>query len=148
QSDSHDGAILAGEFRDVGDCSDRDNLHERGHLRLTTILAKQCVHELESYSDAREILVGVFTSKLVRIQHCESRRSAFLLIGQMMIGDDYVEAFITRPVEWFVCANAAVDTDDESVTIGECFLERWLLDAIAFREAMWNVKAGICAEEF
>src|SRR5689334_7574870 len=66
----------------------------------------------------------------------------------MVIGDDHVEAVILRPVEWLMRADAAVDADDEFVTIGDGFFEGGLLNAVAFGEAMWNVKAGVRAEEF
>src|SRR5215216_3727454 len=39
QTDGHDGAVFADEFGYIGDGSDRDNLHKRGHLRLAPILA-------------------------------------------------------------------------------------------------------------
>ena len=124
QTDCDNRAVFADEFRDVGDCSDRHNLHKRGHLRLTTVFPKQRVYELESDADTGEILIRIFATNLVRIEHRESGRRAFFFIGQVMIGDDYVETVVARPVEWFVSANATVDTDDEFVTVGECFLER------------------------
>src|SRR5829696_4460118 len=65
----------------------------------------------------------------------------------MVIGDDHVETMIARPVEWFVSANATVDTDDEFVAIGEGLLERGLLNAVTFGEAMRDVKASLRAEQ-
>src|ERR1044071_9588522 len=44
--------------------------------------------------------------------------------------------------------DAAVDADDEFVTISDSFFERGLLNAVTFGEAMWDVRAGVCAEEF
>jgi hypothetical protein len=104
------------------------------------------VDELKCDSDAGEVLVGIFATNLIRIKHRIGWRRAFFFIGQVMIGNDYVEALVARPVERLVCANAAVDTDDDFVTIGECLFECRLLNAVAFSEAMWNVETGVCAE--
>src|SRR5262249_47328595 len=89
-----------------------------------------------------------FATSLIRIQHRKRRRCAFVLVGQMMVGDDYVETVVARPVEWFVGADAAVNADDEFVTFVKGAFECGLLNAIAFGEAMRYVKAGASVEQF
>src|SRR5215216_569907 len=65
QTDGDDGAVFSGQFCDVSDCSNRNNLHERGHLRLAAVLSEQRVHEFESDSDSGEILVRIRAAGLV-----------------------------------------------------------------------------------
>src|ERR1044071_3802835 len=102
-------------------------------------------YEFESHADAREVLVRIRAAGLVRIEHGECGRRAFLFIGQVVIGDDNVEAVLGCPVEWLVRADAAVDADYEFVTVSDCFLEGRLLNAVTFSEAMWNVKTCVSA---
>src|SRR6185369_1290237 len=148
QTDSDDGAILPREFRNVGDRTYRHNLHKSRDLRIASVFAKERVDEFESNADARQVLVRILTSNLVRVQYGEGRRRAFFFVGQVMIGDDYVETIVARPVKRLVCANAAIDADDEFVTIGDGFFECGLLNSVTFGEAMRDVKACVCAEEF
>src|ERR1041385_706767 len=105
------------------------------------------VYEFESDTDAREVLVRIRAAGLVRIEHRERGWRAFFFVGQVMISDDDVEIVFARPVEWFVRADAAVDADDEFISVSDCFLECRLLDAVTFREAVWNVEACIRAEK-
>jgi hypothetical protein len=77
-----------------------------------------------------------------------SRWCAFFLVGQVMIGDDYVEPVVARPIKWFMRADAAIDTNDEFVAIGHRSFERGLLNAVTFSKAMGDVKTGVRAEQF
>ncbi len=65
-----------------------------------------------------------------------------------MIGDDYVEPDLARPVKWFMRTYAAVNTDHEFAAISKSFLESSLLNSVTFGEAMRDMKTDICAEEF
>ena len=56
------------------------------------------MHQFESDAHAGEILVRIITAELIGIKHRESGRRAFVFVGQMMIGDDDVEAVIARPI--------------------------------------------------
>ena len=148
QTNRHNRPVFTGELRDVSHRSDRHNLHKRRDLRFASVFPEQRVNQFESDSDAGEVLVRVFTPKLIWIEHGKSRWRTFFFVRQMVIGDDHVEPDLARPVEWFVRANAAVNTDHELAAIGESLFECCLLNAVAFGETMRDMKADVCAEEF
>ncbi len=94
------------------------------------------------------MFVRVFATGLVRIQHRERGRGATVFVREVVIRDDHVEVVIACPVKRFVCANAAIDADDEFVTVGDGVLECGLLNAVTFSEAMRDMKARFCAKQF
>src|SRR5687767_8391703 len=112
QSESDDRAVFAGEFGDVGDGADGHNLQKCRNLRLAAAFAKQGVDEFERDADTREVFVRIIAAFLVRIEHGKGWWSAFCLVGEMVIGDDYVETVVVGPVKRLVRSYAAVDTHD------------------------------------
>src|SRR5215213_5873263 len=101
------------------------------------------MNQFESDSDSGQVLVRIFTTNLIWVEHCESGRRALLFVRHVVIGDDHVETVFARPVEWFMSANAAVDADDQRVTIGYCLFDRRLLNTVAFGKAMRDMKADV-----
>ena len=122
QSDRHDRAVLTDQLRNVSDRADGDHLQETGNNRFAVTRAKQRVHELESDTHARQILIRIRTTSLVRVKHGDRRRSPMLIIRKMMVGDDNVEAVFARPVQRLVRGNSAIDADDELVTFSDRLL--------------------------
>ena len=99
------------------------------------------MNQLEGNADAGQILVRIFTAVLIRIQYCQRGRRAFILVRQMMISDDDVEAVCARPMKRFVRRDAAVDADNQFVSFSGSFFERILSNAVTFSEAVRNVIA-------
>src|SRR5688500_20376340 len=106
------------------------------------------MNELKRHADAGKVLVRIRATCLVRVEHGESGRRAFLFIREVVIRNDHVETVVASPVKGFVRANATVDADDEFVSFGDGAFECWLLNAVAFGETMRNVKTGAGAEKF
>ena len=67
---------------------------------------------------------------------------------QMVVGDDEVEAEAARGFSFSEGAHAGVDGDDEADTVGVSRFKNARLHAVAFAEAMGDVKAGFTAEHF
>ena len=59
-----------------------------------------------------------------------------------MIRDDYIEPIRARPMQWLVRAYPTIDADDQFVPFARGFLQRRLLNAIAFSKAMRHVITG------
>jgi hypothetical protein len=58
ETELRDDAVLASEWNDVGERADRRHLDERGHPVQVSGAPAQCLHQLQRYADAREVLVG------------------------------------------------------------------------------------------
>src|SRR5918999_356109 len=99
------------------------------------------MNEFERDADTGEVLVRILATLLVRIEDGECRRSAFVFVRQVMVGNDYVETFFACPMKWRVRADAAVDAHDQFVTFCERLFECCLLDTVTFGETMRNVKS-------
>ena len=65
----------------------------------------------------------------------------------MVIGDDYIEPIIARPVEWFVRAYAAVNANRKFVAFGNGLLQCGLLNAVTFSETMRHMESGFRAQQ-
>src|SRR6185369_1563785 len=122
------------------------NLHEGIDKRFTISFAKQCMDQFECDTYTSKILIGITTTRLIRIEHSECWRSAYSFVRQMMIGNDYVEPVVARPVEGFVRTNAAINANHQLVTFPKCLFQRGLLNSVAFRETVWNVIARFCTQ--
>ena len=77
----------------------------------------------------------------------ESGRCALIRIRQVMVCDDHVKAVRARPFERFVCADAAVNADDEFAAVGCGAFEHILPDAVAFSETVRNMKSCLCTQK-
>ena len=139
KSERDDRAILSNQFGHIGDRANRHHLQKARHLDFAAALSKQRVNQLEGDANARQILIGIFTAFLIRIQHCQRGRCAFFLVRQMMVGDDDVEAIRARPMKRLMRGDAAVDTDYQFVSLTRGLFERILSNAITLCEAMRNV---------
>ena len=69
--------------------------------------------EFECHADTGQVLVGIFTSGLIRINDSYRWRIASNLIRKMMISDDNVESMIAGPFERFEAADAAINADNK-----------------------------------
>ena len=147
QTKRDDAAVFAGQLRNVSNCANSDYLQEGVHLRFPPTLAKQRVNELESDAHAGKILIGIVAAALIRIQHGVTRRNAFAFIGKMVIGDDYIESVIARPVEWFVRAYAAVNANGQFIVLSHGSLKRGLLNSVAFSETVRHMKSGLRSQQ-
>ena len=147
QAKRDDGAVLASQLRNISHRANRNNLQEGVDLRLASAFFEQSVNELEGNANAGKILVRISATLLVGIKNCVSRRDTFAFIRQVMVGDDYVETVVSRPVKWFMRANAAVNADGEFVTFGHRSFQRRLLNSITFSEPMRHMKAGLRAQQ-
>src|ERR1044072_2600191 len=105
------------------------------------------MHSLESHPDAGQVLVGIFAAVLIRINDRERGRCAFIFIGQMMVGDYYIEPVVAGPNKWIVRANSTIDAQHEFVSTTRRLLERRLLNAISFSETMRHVITRRCAQQ-
>ena len=68
--------------------------------------------------------------------------------AEVMVGDDEVEAETARGFSFSEGAHAGVDGDDDANAFGVRRFKHARLHAVAFAQAMGNVKAGDAAEHF
>src|SRR6185437_6968583 len=113
------------------------------HLRFAPLLAKESVDQFEGDANPGEVLIGITATALIGIQNGIGMWNTFAFIRQVVIGDDYVEAIISRPVKRFMRANAAVNANSKLVTLGYRSLKGGLLNAVTFCEAMGNMKTSL-----
>src|SRR5258705_7694145 len=109
QTQRHNCPVFTNQFSHVSNGTNRHNLQKRLDLRFPAAFAKQGMDEFESDSHTSEVLIGVVTSSLVRIENCECRRGALGFIREMVVGNDYVQALVTSPIERVGRPHFAVD---------------------------------------
>src|SRR5258705_1952351 len=109
QTQRHNRPVFTNQFSHVSNGTNRHNLQKRLDLRFPAAFAKQGMDEVESDSHTSEVLIGVITSSLVRIENCECRRGALGFIREMVIGNDYVQDVVTSPIGRFLRSNSAID---------------------------------------
>ncbi len=97
EAERDDRAVLADELRHVRDGADGDDLEKAADQTLAPAFAEERVRELEGDADAREILVRVVAAALVRVEDGEGGRRPFVVVGQVVIRDDHVEAVRLAP---------------------------------------------------
>src|SRR2546421_8904728 len=136
KSERDNRPILSNQFCDVCDRANRNHLQKTRYLRFAAALSKQGVDQFEGNADASQILVRIFTAVLIRVQHRQRRGRAFILVRQMMVSDDDIEAFCARPMKRFVRGDAAVDAEDQFVSFAGSFFEGVLANAVTLSEAM------------
>src|SRR2546429_7730885 len=92
------------------------------------------------------MFVRIIAAVLIWIEHREGRRRSFVVVGKMMIRDNYIEPIRARPMQRFVRAYSTIDADDQFVTFARGFFQCRLLNAITFSEAMRHVITGGCSQ--
>ena len=85
---------------------------------------------------------------LVRIEDGERARHAEFRFGQMVVGDDEVEAEFGGGIGGGKGANAGVDADDETNAFAGGGFENLALHAVAFAQAMRDVEADASRRAF
>ena len=106
---------------------------------------EQRLGELEGDSRAAEVFAGVDTICAVRIEHGKRGRQASGFIGQVMVGDDEVDAESCGGLGRGKGANAGVDADDQTRSGGCRGFDHFALHSVAFAEAVGDVEADIAA---
>ena len=150
QTERSNDAVLAGERYGVCNGSDGDQFEEAGDQCFAQALllrgcrgmgSEQGVRELEGHAGSAKILIRVRAAGLVGVEDRDGLRDAFALVGEVVVGDDQVQA----ECGGFACggegADAGVDRDDETDAFGGGFIEADVLDAVAFAQAVRNVVA-------
>ncbi len=141
-------AVFAGERDGVGDGGDGDELEEAGqqHGSQTRLLrvgggvgGKQRVCELEGDGRAAEMLVRVRAAGLRGVDDGDGFGHALDAVGQVMVGDDEVEAERLGFGGGGEGADAGVDGDDEPDARGGGFGEADVLDAVALAQPVGHV---------
>src|SRR5262249_46002919 len=101
----------------------------------------------ERNSGTAKRLAGIITAGLVGIEYGQRVRHT-VLVREMVIGDDEVEAKSLRGFGGGECANAGIDADDEAYAFGGSLLDHFVAHAIAFEKAMGNVEVASSSAEF
>src|SRR5688572_20391524 len=65
----------------------------------------------------------------------------------MVVRNYHVQTIVTRPVERFVRADPAVNTDCQFVAFGDGLLQRGLLNPVTLSETMWHMKSGLRTQQ-
>ena len=97
---------------------------------------------------AAEGFFRISAAGLVGIEDGERIGKGVMRIGKMVVGDDEVEAEAARGLSFSEGAHAGVDGDDKADAFGVGCFKDARLHAVAFAQAMGNVKAGDAAEHF
>ena len=100
---------------------------------------QQRVRELEGDAGAAEMLVRVGAAGLRGVDDRDGFGNAFDAVGQVVVGDDEVEAERFGLVGGGEGADAGVDRDDQANAGGGGLGQADVLDAVAFAEAVRNV---------
>ncbi len=80
------------------------------------------MNEFESHAHSGEIFIRIIASVLIWIQDSQCRRRSFVFVRQVMIGNDNVESISPGPKQRLVRADAAIDADDQLISIAHRFL--------------------------
>ncbi len=139
-------AILSAEGDGVGDGSDGDHF-EKGREDFAAgagfVLAfEESLCELEGDGCAAEGFFRVGAAGLVGIEDGECVGDGVAGFGQVMVGDDEVEAKAACGVGFSKGAHAGVDGDDKADAGEGFFFEDGGLEAVALFEAVGNVEVN------
>ena len=107
--------------------------------RMSACGEQECVGEFEGDGCAAEGFEGVGAACLGGIDDGEGFGDAQGVVGEMVVGDDEVEAEELRFVGCGKGADAGVDADDEADACGGGLSEDAGLHAVAFADAMRDV---------
>ncbi len=152
EADGDDDAVFAGEGDTVGDGSDAEELKEGWEgLGAKSFLVfgglgggfEQGLREFEGHAGAAEGLGGIGIAGLVGVEDGDGAGESVGIVGQMVVGDDEVEAEGLGVLGFGESAHSGIHTDDEADAGGGGIGKNVLLDAVAFAEAVRDVIAGV-----
>ena len=143
QSMLDDDAILTRQRHDVRHRPDGHQLQERlqnsaQFVRGPVQRLQQSLRQLERDTDAAKIFFRIGAARLIRIEDGQRRRQ--LGFRQMMVGDDDVDAQLSRPPHHFSGPNARVHADDERHTFRAGALDNFRAHAVALLETIRHMK--------
>ena len=151
QAQRREDAILAGQRHGVGDGRNRHDLHERHQQFVLIVRVEAALHQslrqFESHARAAELLVGIFASRLIGIDDGQ-RLGHAIGTGQVMVGDDQIDAQALRRFRGREGADAHVDADDQANAGGGGALDHVVAHVVAFANAVRHVEVGRAAAEF
>ena len=107
----------------------------------------QSLRDFEGDSRAAELLVGIFASGLIGIDD-RVRFGNAIRSGQVMVGDDEIDAEAMRGFRGGEGANAHIDADDEANAGGGGALDHVVAHIVAFANAVRDVEVGSASAEF
>ena len=119
QAKAHDGAVLTGDRHHVSDGADgRQVRHVQGSRGAARLVGQQQLGDLEGDPGSRQPPVGIGAVGPLRVDQ-RHRRRAFGS-QHMVVGDDDVDARLSRGSDLSHTARTGVGGDDEAVTGGPC----------------------------
>ncbi len=107
----------------------------------------QSLRHFERYACAAKLLVGIHASGLIGIDH-RQRPGHAVRSGQVMIGDDQVDAEPLRGLGRSKRADAHIDTDDEANARGSRALDHIVAQVVALANAVGHMKVRRASAEF
>ena len=122
------------------------SVFSRARRRIAAL--EQRLRELERDGCAAERFFRIRAAGLIGIQDGERGGKRVVRVGQVVVGDDEIEAQPARGFRFGKGAHAGVDGDDEADAFGVGRFEHARLHAVAVAQAMRNVKARHAAEHF
>ncbi len=150
QTVRHDDAILAGERHHVGHRGDGRQLQERfgnaPHLvRRPAEVRQQRLDQLERHAGAAQVLLRIGAVRAVGIEHRQRGRQ--FRFGQVMVGDDHVDAQFVGAAHHFGGADAGIHADDQLDALCGRGLHHFRAHAVAVLQTVRHVIAGDAAGE-
>ena len=121
------------------------DLHEGRQPRRLARSRAERLHQLQRDADAGEILVRIGAVVALRID--DRARIRQLGVRLVMVGDDQIDAELTRPARRLRRADAAVDRDDQLHAFGVQAIDRAGLQAVAVGQPFGNEMADVGAEQ-
>ena len=110
---------------------------------------EQGLGELEGDSRAAEVLAGVVAARLVGIENGEGGRKTSGRVGEVVIGDDQVDAQSGGGLGGGEGADSGIDADDQPGSGGDGCFDDLAFHAVALAEPVGDVEADVAsAEEF
>ena len=145
QPELRDDAVLANERDHVGERADRGDLYERRQPGRLSGAGTERLHKLQRDPDAGQVLVGISAVVPFRIHHRAGIRQ--FIVGFVMVGDDQIDAKLTRAACRFGRADAAVDRDDQLDAFGMQSIDGARLKAVAVGQPFGNEVADVGAKQ-
>jgi hypothetical protein len=139
------GAVFARERHHVGYRGDGDQLQQRCRNALDfgrrpIEPRHQRLRQLECHARPAQILLRVGAVRPIGVEHRQRpRQDGF---GQMMIGDDHVDAQLPGPLHHGGGANSGIHADDQPDTLGGGLLHHISAHAVAIFQPVRDVIAG------
>ena len=151
QAVSHQDAVLAGERNHVGHGGNRRQLEERFRdapdlLGRPAHVRQKRLDQLEGHTGAAQVLFRVRAIRAIGIEHGERGREVGL--GQVMVGDDDVDAEFVGAAHHFGGADAGIHADNQLHPLFGGGLHHFAPHAVAVLQAVRHVIRGGAAGEF